>query len=174
MSGLFWTALHQQIAHRNQYRLAILIQSGHPHLDQPKVRTRLRWPHLEHFALNVQIIAWSHRTRPAQLIEAGSDYPACRPELAVDQEAHGHGSSVPTARYQTLKYRVLRCRGVEMERLGIELRSKALDPLLVNLESAGAIRLPHRKVFEIPLGHSEKSSATGYSANTTAHIDWKL
>src|SRR5271163_3100161 len=116
MSGLFWTVRHQQIAHRNQYRLAILIQSCHPHLDQPKVRTRLRWPHLENFTLNVQLIAWSHRTRPAQLIEAGPDDPACGPELALDQEAHGRRSSMPTARYQTVKYRMLRCRGVEMER----------------------------------------------------------
>ena len=106
-SGLFWTVRHQQITHRNQYRLAILIQSCHPHLNQPKVRTRLRWPPLENFTLNVQLIAWSqdaasatHRSRP--------DDPACGPELALDQEAHGHRSSMPTARYQTVKYRVLR------------------------------------------------------------------
>ena len=80
MNGLFWTVRHQQITHRNQYHPAILIQSCHPHLDQPKVRTRLRWPHLENFTLNVQLVAWSHRTRPAQLIEAGPDDPARGPE----------------------------------------------------------------------------------------------
>jgi len=52
---------------------------------------------------------------------------------------------MPTARYQTVKYRVLRCRGVEVERLGIKFRSKALDPLLVNLQPAGGIRLPTAK-----------------------------
>src|ERR1700722_17921497 len=155
VSSLFWTAWHQQISHRHQYRLTILIQSCDPHLDQPKGRTRLRWPHLENFALNVQLVAWSHRTRPIQLIEAGPHGPPCGPELALDQETHGHGSSMPTARYQTLKYRVPRCRGVKMERLRIEFRSKALDPVLVNLEPAGAIRLPHRKVLEISLGHSQ-------------------
>src|ERR1700730_2064677 len=62
---------------------------------------------------------------------------------------------MPTARYQTVKYRVLRCRGVEMERLRIEFRSKALDSLLVNLHPAGAGRLPQRQVLEIPRGHFE-------------------
>jgi hypothetical protein len=75
--------------------------------------------------------------------------PPAGPELALDQETHGRGSSMPTARYQAVKYRVLRCRGVEMERLRIEFRSKTLDSLLVNLQPAGAIRLPHRKVLEV-------------------------
>ena len=105
--------------------------------------------YLENLTLNVQLIAGSHRTRPAQLIEAGPDDTAYGPELALDQETHGRGSSMPTARYQAVKYRVLRCRGVEMERLRIEFRSKTLDSLLVNLQPAGAIRLPHRKVLEV-------------------------
>jgi hypothetical protein len=40
---------------------------------------------------------------------------------------------MPTARCQTVKYRALRGRGVEMKGLRIEFRSKAFDPLLVDL-----------------------------------------
>jgi hypothetical protein len=46
-------------------------------------------PHLEDFALDVQLIAWPHRTRPADLIEAGSYDPAYGLEFAFNQEARG-------------------------------------------------------------------------------------
>ena len=41
LSISFRTILHQQIADRDLYHLAILIQSRRSHLDQPKVRTRI-------------------------------------------------------------------------------------------------------------------------------------
>jgi hypothetical protein len=58
---------------------------------------------------------------------------------------------VPTARGQTAEYSVLRCRSVEMERLRIEFRSKAIDSLFVDAQAPGAKGLSHRKVLEVLL-----------------------
>jgi hypothetical protein len=58
-------------------------------------------PHLEDFALDAQLIARPHRTRPADLIEAGPYDPAYGLEFAFNQEAHGDHSGMPTARGQT-------------------------------------------------------------------------
>jgi hypothetical protein len=75
---------------------------------------------------------------PAKLIEAESDDSACRLHVALDQETHGDCRSVPTACCQTLEHGVLRRRRVEMERLRIELRGKAPNPLLIDSYPAGA------------------------------------
>jgi hypothetical protein len=107
-------------------------------------------PHLEDFALDAQLIAWPHRTRPADLIEAGPYDPAYGLEFAFNQEAHGDHSGMPTARGQTAEYSVLRCRS-EMERLRIEFRSKAIDSLFVDAQAPGAKGLSHRKVLEVLL-----------------------
>jgi hypothetical protein len=52
IGGLFWTVRHQEIADRDLDRLAILIEGRGSHLDQTKVRARLRWPNFEHFTLD--------------------------------------------------------------------------------------------------------------------------
>jgi hypothetical protein len=49
---------------------------------------------------------------------------------------------------------VLRCRSVEMERLRIEFRSKAIDWLFVDAQAPGAKGLSHRKVLEVLFEHS--------------------
>jgi hypothetical protein len=61
---------------------------------------------------------------------------------------------MPTARCQTVEYSVLCCRRVEMERLRIEFRSKALDSFFVDAQAARAKGLSNRKVLEILFGHS--------------------
>jgi len=48
---------------------------------------RLRGPRLEHFTLEVQLIARPHRMWPAKLIEADRDDSARRLHVALDQES---------------------------------------------------------------------------------------
>ncbi len=64
---LFAAARHDEIADMDLHGLAVLVQRCRPHLDQALVRTRLRRPHLEDFALDTQLIPGPHGQRPAEI-----------------------------------------------------------------------------------------------------------
>src|SRR5882762_4172883 len=83
------TARHHEIADGDLHGLAVLVQRRRAQLDQALVRTRLRRPHFEHFALEMQLIPGTHGARPAELVEAGADDAAGGPQFALDQEPHG-------------------------------------------------------------------------------------
>src|SRR5262245_47516245 len=88
--GMLRRAARQDEArHQHLHRLAILIERGRPHLDQPLLGARPRWTHLDDLALDAQLIARAHRVRPAEFIEARADDAAGGLELTLDQEPHG-------------------------------------------------------------------------------------
>src|SRR5713101_7977475 len=151
--NLLHTARHNEVADEDLHGFAVLVQRRRPHLDQPLVRTRLRRPHLEHFALDAQLIPRTHGPWPAALIKAGANEAASGCEIALDQEPHGDRGGVPTAGCQSAEERVARRRLVEMEGLWIEGGGKGLDLLRVDPQPPGVERLPHGKVLEISLSH---------------------
>src|SRR5438309_10466032 len=96
------------MADGNLHRLAVLVLRRRPDLDQSLLRTGLRWPHFENFALEVELIPGPHGTRPAELVEARADDPARGIQLALHQEPHGHRGGVPAARRQSPESRAAR------------------------------------------------------------------
>src|SRR5712664_3843566 len=125
---LLHAAPHDKVADEDQHRFAVLVQRR-PHLDQPLVRTRLRWSNLEPCARDAQRIPRTHGPWPAARIKAGTDKAANGCEIALDQEPHGDRGGVPTAGCQSAEERVARRRLIEMEGLWIEGGGKGLDLL---------------------------------------------
>src|SRR2546427_767193 len=116
-------------------------------------RAGFRGPHLENFALEVELIPGPHGARPAELVEPRADDSGSRFELALHQEPHGHRRGVPAARRQPPEYRAARGPFVEMEGLRVEFGGEGLDPFLFDAQTPGPEGLPHREVFEISSGH---------------------
>src|SRR5439155_8983876 len=98
-------------------------------------------------------ISGAHRSRPAELVEAGSDDSAHRLQLAPDQKPHGERGGMPAARRQAAENRRARGVVVEVKRLRIELRGETLDPLRVHMKRVRPEDLSDGKIFEIVLGH---------------------
>jgi hypothetical protein len=132
-----------------------LVQRCGLHLDQPLVQPRLRRSYFEHLGLDAELVARPYRPWPTELLEAEAEDPTGRLEVTLDQEPHGRGSGMPTARCQSPEYAVACCLLVEMKGLWIELGCEGLDPLLLDSQPPRrAEGLPHCIVLEIPLGHS--------------------
>src|SRR6266571_1924895 len=142
-----------EIADGDLHRLAVLILRRRPHLDQSLLRTGLRGPHFENFALDVELIPGPHGPRPAELVEARADDSASGLQLALHQEPHGHCRGVPAARRQASEYRTARGLFVEMEGLRVEFGGESLDPRFFDTQTPGAEGLPYREVLEISSGH---------------------
>src|SRR5258708_1970686 len=130
-----------------QHGLVVLVQGGRSELDQALLRTRLRRSHLDHLALDAQLVTGAHWPGPAALIEASADEAASRLEFGLNQEPHRHSSGVPAAGSQSTKNRVARRRLIEVERLRIELGCEREGPLPVDAQPPGTERLPHCKIF---------------------------
>src|SRR5262249_47424484 len=160
---LLAAAWHDQGRDQHLHGLAVLIERGGPDFDQPLLRARLRRTHLEDLALEAQLIARTHRVRPAELVEAGADDAARGLELALDQEPHGERRRVPAARRQATEYAFAGGILIEMKRLRIELGGKALDPIAVDAGAAGAVGLANGKVLEISRGHFDASMSNAAS-----------
>lgn len=143
----------EEIACIDLYGFAILIERRRPHPDQAAIGARFRWTHLEHFALHVQLIARTNRTRPAQFVETNSKNTVCRFELAFHDEAHGERRSMPAARGQPAKDRSVGGVLVKVVRLRIELHSEGYDLILVDTQTPRAKDLACGVIFKILLGH---------------------
>src|SRR5712691_6127853 len=154
---LLSTAQHYEVADEDQHGFAVLVQRRRPHLDQPLVQTRLRRPHLEHFALDAQRIPRTHGPWPAALLKAGANEAASGCEIALDQEPHGDRGGVPPAGCQSAEYRVARHLLVEMAGLWIEGGGKGRDLLCVDPQPPGAARVRHGTIVEIALSHGSLS-----------------
>src|SRR6266851_6931336 len=154
---LLHAARHYEGADEALHGFAVLVQRRRPHLDQPLVRTRLRWSNLEHFALDAQLIPRTHGPWPAARIKAGTDNAASGCKIALDQESHGDRGGMPTAGCQSVEERVTRGLFVEMEGLRIKGSSEGLELLRVDPQPPRAEPLPHGKVFEIALSHGHFS-----------------
>jgi len=146
---LLHTARYHEVADENLHGFAVLVQRRRSHLEQPLVRTRLRRPYLEHFALDAQRIPRTHGPWPAAFLNASTDNAASRREIALDQEPHGDRGGVPPAGGQSAEYGVARRLLVEVEGLWIEGGGKGLDLRCIDTQPPGAERLPHSKIFEI-------------------------
>src|SRR5262252_6154410 len=147
------TTRDDQVADRDLHRLAVLVAGRRLHLDQALVRARLRGPNLEHLDIEMKFVAGPHRQRPAKLVETRANDAAGRLEVALHEQPHGGRCGMPSTRRQAPEERSA-CRFlVHMKRLRVELRSKRLDAVLFDLQSSGAVRLTHGKIFEIPSAH---------------------
>src|SRR5271163_3419641 len=82
------TARHDECRDQDLHRLAVLVEGGGAHLDETLRRARLRRPHLQHLAFDMQLVARPHRMRPAELLEPGADDAARGREIALDQKPH--------------------------------------------------------------------------------------
>src|SRR5205823_292274 len=95
-----------------------------PYGDTRALAALLRRPDLEDLGLDAQLITRPDRARPLQLVGAGADDAAGRLEIAADEQAHGEGRRMPSARCQATEERIARSGFIEMERLRIELRGE--------------------------------------------------
>src|SRR5258708_2391605 len=118
----------------NQDVEPVLVQGGRSELDQALLRTRLRRSHLDHLALDAQLVTGAHWPGPAALVEASADDAASRLEFGLNQQPHRHGSSVPTAGGQSPENRAARPRLVEVERLRVELGREPEGPFPVDAQ----------------------------------------
>src|SRR6266446_5073411 len=167
---LWHTARYHEGADEDLHGVAVLIQRRRSHLEQPLVWTRLRRPHLEHFALDAQRIPRTHGPWPAALLNAGTNNAARRREIALDQEPHGDRGGVPPAGGQSAEDGVTRRCLIEMEGLWIEGGGKSGDLLRIDPQPPGAERLPHGKIFEIALSHGSVSPL--YTRRGAATSQW--
>src|SRR2546428_13823921 len=76
--------------------LVVLVERRRSHLDQSLIWTGPRGPHLEHLALDPQLIPGSHGSWPAELVSPGAHDAAGGVEGAPDQEPHGGRGPGPT------------------------------------------------------------------------------
>ena len=101
---LLHAAPHDKVADEDLHGFAVLVQRRRSNLHQPLVQTRLRRPHLEHFALDAQLIPRTHGPWPAALLKASTDNAASGCEIALDQEPHGDRGGVPPAGGHSAEY----------------------------------------------------------------------
>ena len=120
-------AWDHEIADKDLHRLALLIERRRADLDHSLFRSRFRGSHLEHFALNAQLIPRPYRTRPAEFVEPGANDTADGLDVAFDQEAHGKRGGVPAAGGKSAEQALARGLPVEMKGLRIELAREAHD-----------------------------------------------
>src|SRR6185295_14824547 len=114
------------------------------------VRARSRWPNVQHFALNMELVARTHRMRPSELVKPCTNDPSGGLEISVDQKSHGHRGRVPPAGRETTKNGVSCQRFIQMEWLRVELGGKRFDALSLNSQASRAEYLPDCVVFQIP------------------------
>ena len=88
------------------------------------VRTRRR--DFSNFTFDLQSIAWSRGLRPGDF-SAQADNAVSEWQAVGNQEPHGDGGGVPAVGRQSSKNARLRCRFVEMERLGVEFGGELLN-----------------------------------------------
>src|SRR6202023_1201996 len=100
------TARHQKVAGEHLHDFVVLIERRVLHPDHAAIGPRFGRADFEHLALDVQLVAGAHRTRPAQLVEADAENAAGRLERAVDHKPHGDRSGVPAAGRQSLERRI--------------------------------------------------------------------
>src|SRR5438067_1850997 len=153
-------ARHQKVAGEDLHRLVVLVVSGVTHPDHAAVGPRFRRPHVEYFAVHMQLVAGTNRARPAQFVKADAENAAGRLEFAVDQKPHGDRGGVPAARRQSGKRRRFRRLLVEMIGLRIVFLGKGEDLVFVDPLAPGLEHLPDGKIFEIAFGHASSSRAT--------------
>src|SRR5437667_167316 len=79
------------------HRLACLIGGDEADPDDPDVRARARWAHLEDLALDADDVAGTDGARPAEVLDAGADGAPGGAQVALDGEAHHHRRRVPAA-----------------------------------------------------------------------------
>src|SRR5258708_40200022 len=111
-----------------QHGLVVLVQGGRSELDQALLRTRLRRSHLDHLALDAQLVTGAYWPGPAALVEASADDAASRLEFGLNHQPHRHGSGVPAAGGQSTENRAARHRLIEVEGLRIELGTARQAP----------------------------------------------
>jgi hypothetical protein len=92
-----------------------------------------------------------------ELAKAGANDAASGLQIAVDQESHRDRSGVPAACGETSKYRVNGGSFVEVKRLRIEFRGKALDAVRIDADAPGSEGLSRVKVLQVRLGHKRLS-----------------
>src|SRR5262249_33631977 len=122
---------HYQVRDQDLHGFTILVHGGCPDFDEPLLRPRPRWSHLEHLAFDAELVTGPHRPGPADLVDPGAGESARGLELAFDQKPHRHRRGVPTTRDQSTENRVTRRLFVKVEGLRIELGSERLGPLSV-------------------------------------------
>jgi len=148
-----WPAWDQEISRIDLHGFLVLVECRGAHPDQASIGSRLRMSHFEDLARCVQFVAWAYRTRPAQFVEAHAQDAACRPELSLDQKAHGDCGGVPATRREAAKDRLGRGLLVEMIGLRIELRGKSFDLFPVDPQPAGGKDLACGEVLKIEFVH---------------------
>src|SRR6202142_3562570 len=141
------TANHQR-GLRYLNRLAVLVVRRGQHLHDSKLRARARRAGLQHLALDVQDIARSDRSRPAQVLASRADGASGGLEIAFHEEAHRDRGGMPPTRGEAPKQAVLRRRLVQVKRLRIELRREAFDSLGSHQGCSGTKLIAHLEILE--------------------------
>ena len=83
-SGRLRPAGHQEIANEDLHGFVPLVERRRAHFDETLSGPRPRHPHLEHFALQMQLIVGPHRPRPTKLIKPEANDAARRSEFTLD------------------------------------------------------------------------------------------
>src|SRR6185436_10889889 len=72
-------------------------------------------------------IAGPHWREPADVVQPGRSEARGAADILIHHQAHRDAAGVPTARYQTLEEGVLRCPGIDVEGLRVELAREGDD-----------------------------------------------
>lgn len=147
---------------------AILVGRDITDSDDAAIWFGSRRADLNDFSLKAQGVAWTHRSRPLQFVDAQTDGAAGQLKIAGDKQFHRHRGGVPAARGQAAKDASL-CRvQIEMERLRIELLCEIDNVLLGHVESAGLEAIADVQVFQEFLGHGVTVGQKVVAVVTTA------
>jgi hypothetical protein len=103
---------------------------------------------VQDFAFNLKSITGPGRIWPIKLT-ASPDDTASERQAALDQEAHGDRSRVPTTCRQARKHGVLGGLVIKVEGLRIELTGKSFDLLLIDDMGSARKALPDLEIIEI-------------------------
>ena len=114
------------------------------------IGSRARWRDFNDFALNVEYVSGSGRSRPAQL-SPGADEAAGEWRTTLDIQTHRDRGGVPTARRQALEERALSGLLVRVKGLRIELKRECLDLRFVKPVRPAGKALSDMKIVKIQL-----------------------
>src|ERR1700730_12766181 len=137
-----------QLGRQALHHLVSLIARQASHSGDPSIWPGSRGSNVQDFAFNLQTVTGPGWIRPFKFT-ASPDDTAGERQAALDQEARGDRSRVPTACCQARKQCVLGRLVVEVEGLRIELTGKSFDLLLIDDMGFARKALPDLEIIEI-------------------------
>src|SRR5680860_88760 len=131
-----------------QHDLVVLVEGLDGGAHESPVRFGARGTRLGDRDADAQLVAGSHGSRPAELVEAGRGQAGYPGDVVVDVEPHARGDRVDTARDQPVERARRRPSRVGVDRLGVVVPGEGDDLRLAQARVTELVNRPRHVVLE--------------------------